>query len=102
MRKEIPFLLRNYGASGDNPAAIETTASYDAFRNIIAERRANGSKTLYFYAAKNRVTEKRQYNAAGAKKYKNFEIENIFLSTSGLWLCFSAFALGVGLVVSYD
>ena len=36
------------------------------------------------------------------KKYKNFEIENIFLSTSGRWLYFSAFALGVGLVVSYD
>lgn len=33
----------DYGASGDNLSAIETAASYDAFGNILEERRANGS-----------------------------------------------------------
>ena len=69
MRKNT-ISTADYGASGDNLSAIETTASYDAFGNIIEERRANGSKTLYSYDAKNRVTEKRQYNAAGAEKYR--------------------------------
>ena len=55
---------------GSGAAAIETTASYDAFGNILESRQSSGRKTKYTYDAKDRVSEKIQYGADGTAKYK--------------------------------
>ena len=55
---------------GSGAAAIETTASYDAFGNVLESRQSSGRKTRYTYDAKDRVSEKTQYAADGTAKYK--------------------------------
>lgn len=49
---------------------IETNATYDAFGNLLEERRNSGSRTSYAYDAKERTSEKKQYTSDGTLKYR--------------------------------
>lgn len=55
---------------GSGAAAIETTASYDAYGNVLETAQSSGRKTRYTYDAKDRVSEKTQYAADGSARYK--------------------------------